>query len=289
MISKSMFMVLFIVLLLLALSPVAHADIVMGNEFLYAIRNKTVDVNKQFIVNSSTGYVVPKEKPGSHKGVTVEHSYKFELFSITDENEFMFLNGDIITIEYAYRHGGSYWGITKPSHTFQPSGWIPMDELRVYYDNVDFMTEHKNELHRYTGGFDELSETEAFYLWQWPGSDMEKIKYDSTVFDSDTYRGADTYLDNEGREWVYIIIFGEVIGNNRRTTAGWICLSDPENSSIPAFNPAPAPTKWVPGGTPEGTFSMRVLIVASVSMLVVGTAVLIVVFWKPGIISREKK
>ena len=28
----------------------------------------------------------------------------------------------------------------------------------------------------------------------------------------------------------------------------WVCLTDPENSDIPAFNPAPRPIRWQPDG-----------------------------------------
>ena len=32
------------------------------------------------------------------------------------------------------------------------------------------------------------------------------------------------------------------------SVSGWICLDDPENNEVPAFNPAPKPIRWSPDG-----------------------------------------
>ena len=63
----------------------------------------------------------------------------------------------------------------------------------------------------------------------------------------------------------------------------WICVSDPTNSDIPALNPPPPPELWQPGDTnvSNNWLSTHLLVIILVAALVVGTAVLIRVFWKP--------
>jgi hypothetical protein len=85
------------------------------------------------------------------------------------------------------------------------------------------------------------------------------------------------YTDPQGRVWGFI---GYLYGHRNI----WVCLSDPLNSDIPAFNPAPPPTPWEPtlehvdiGEPVSGT----VVIIAVLVVLVTGgTAVLIKVLWR---------
>ena len=63
-----------------------------------------------------------------------------------------------------------------------------------------------------------------------------------------------------------------------------MCLSDPLNREIPAFNPPPEPVRWV--SETEHTEIWQSdntvpIVIIMVALLVIGTAVLIKVFWKP--------
>jgi len=276
---KKIFTIIMVVFLFTPTITV-YADVVFGNEFLNEKKDKTEIIGdkyygKSFYVNSPSGYISSKEAPDSN-----EEAYKYE-------------NGRIIRIYYIYKHKGKYWGSPPINHGSSP-GWFPMDELLTYYDNGDFETEHKHELYDYTGGFHELSTSEEFYIWQWPGSDREKIHYFANEYsglDNDhAIRAKHAYMDDNGCEWVYIVIWDGYSGGESRwgSAEGWVCLSDLNNGQIPAFNPAPPPAKWsrtnisvLPSDDDlENEFDITPIIIALVVALVGGTAVVIWIFLK---------
>ena len=218
----------------------AYADVVMGNDFFYKNVNKTVPVDQTFTVNSPSGQISAKEKPGSAS----------EVYSLD--------NGTVVRIKAAYRHKGAYWGIPPESHSNQAWGWLPMDELLTWYSLNDFLDVHLDEFYDYAGGFDGLCAAGDYYIWQWPGSDREKVHYFVDDYegldDPGAYRARYAWLDGEGREWLYTIIFDGGGGGLSRfgSIDGWICIDDPQNDQIPAFNPAPEPALWSP---PDGSGS----------------------------------
>ena len=235
---KRAFLILFVVIILLVLSPVAYADVVFSNDFFDLNQNKTEPVNREFCVNGADGYVYSREAPGSRKEVN------------------RYANGSVISISAVYNHRGKYWGITPTGHGPVPD-WFPMDELLTYYSSADFETGHKDELYDYTGDFDSLRGMEDFYIWQWPGSDREKIHYFVDEYSGFDYeyalRARHAFTDEKGRQWVYVVIWEGFSGglSHSGSTEGWICLSDMDNDQIPAFNPAPEPAKWIPPGLEE--------------------------------------
>lgn len=262
------FITIFISISILVSPLTAMADVVMGNDFLYKNGDKTIIIGeifygKRFYVNGPSGYVIPKEEPGSDKGVSTEHSYVD-----IPENVFTFKNGEIVRIERAYLYNGEYWGVMSASHAYQPTGWFRMDELLMIYEYEDFEKENQDQFYTFTGSYDNLFAAEKLVLWQWPGSDREKRVLDFEGFQvtnvsafafqdkmGNTKDGAvRAYKDDAGREWIYALIeytySGE--GSARKfQEESWVCLSEPENSAIAAFNPAPNPIKWSPDGTSE--------------------------------------
>lgn len=284
---RTHFIIIIIVTYLLASPLSVYADIVIGNEFLYQNEDKAEEVGeryygKRFIINSPSGYVIPKEEPGSEQGIsTSAYSYKGmspggrEDKTYTYSGDvFVFMNGEIIYITHTFLHNGSYWGVMSPSHTYQPPGWIPMDELLVQYDHQDFEAENKDNFYTYTGSYDAVISAKKLVEWEWPGSDKEKRIVGDYIKEYADVLYA--YKDNEGREW-----------GKTKFSERWICLSDPENSKIPAFYPAPQPVKWSPDGiydwsvgTSDIMFNM-LLIVALISVLIICVTVLRKLFWKP--------
>jgi len=124
-----------------------------------------------------------------------------------------------------------------PAHNYEHPGWVPMDEVFLIFEREDFEKIHKQEFYEYTGSYDAVLSASRLVLWQWPGSDREKIIIDdkgASKISSFAYVHY-AYRDSEGREW----------GKTREDS--WICLSDPDNSNIPAFYPAPDAKKWSPG------------------------------------------
>jgi hypothetical protein len=269
----------------------AHADVVMDNDFFMKNREKTIQVTNDewggrwggvmFIVESPNGYVAPKMKPGSREGMPsfVEMRGGEPFFE-----ELTFENGSIIAISHAYRHRGEYWGVMTYSHTYSPPGWVRMDELLLVYTSGDFGSENFERFYRYTGDFDAVLSADRIVVWQWPGSDREKMVFeradleegigeagwDFTPLNFDSFLNfRHTYKDKDGREW------GNVFSNV--TGSGWFCLSDPENNSdIPAFHPAPESRPWVSGADyeNESQASTVATIIAAV-MLITVAAILI--------------
>ncbi|MCL1895674.1 MAG: hypothetical protein FWG03_03915 [Clostridiales bacterium] len=228
------FVIALAAVFLFALPLAAYADVVFGNDFLDKHRDKTEPVGRSFIVDGPDGYVSVKVKPGSEK------------------EEIRIDNGAIVHIVAVYKHKGAYWGITPSNHAYYYCGWFPMDELLVYYDSADFAFEHSGEFYEYTGDFDKVLAAEGFYIWQWPGADREKINYINEYLEPGALKTEYAWMDGEGNEWIYLLIWGgySTHGGYSDAAEGWVCINDPQNGNIPAFNPAPEPSPWSP---PDGS------------------------------------
>ena len=292
------FLIVFIVIFMLASPLAVRADIIRGNDFLNKNKDKAVIVGdryygKRFVINSPAGYVIPKEEPGSEQGVSTAYSYKGtnpgghgDKPYTFEGNYFIFKNGEIIIITYTYLYQGKYWGVMSTSHSYQPPGWIPMDELLVIYDQQDFETLNKNSFYTYTGSYDAVLNAKKVVEWEWPGSDTEKRIVEDYIAERANVLYA--YKDKDGREW-----------GKTEYSESWICLSDPENRKIPSFNPALQPAAWSPDGINEwsnnvaiyppadvisliisGNYTVKLLIISLVIALVAGTVVLIFIFKK---------
>jgi len=262
---------LIAIIILLSSQMSVYADAIMGNEFLERNRGKTIPVSRQFHANGPEGYINLMEKPGSRNVLTT------------------YENGSVIEIGSAYLHMGKYWGIQPIGHFTDIPGWVQMDQLLLFYDNIDFVNEHRVELYNFGGSLDFLFEADSFYIWKWPGSDQEKILYDNSerCLDDSAMEYNYVYIDSEDRKWVYTMIWGgeDVYGGWQPApppggrAKGWICADDPGNGQIPAFNPAPKPVKWSP---PEGSGigqaqrpGLLVIIIIAAAVAIVAIALVI--------------
>jgi len=223
---KRLILVLVVALLLIP-SVAVHADAIIVNQF-YGKHRGEIEVvygDRLFIIDSPSGYVFPKEEPGSEKVVPTGWGYQGrggqEVITSRD-GMYVFENGDLVHIMGTYHQDRRYWGIMRTSHMYQPSGWIPMDEVLVIYHSVDFNNENAGAFYAYTGSYDAILSAKKLVLWQRPGSDREKIIYDNEEYIQGYTNASRAYKDEDGREWGQ---FG----------LSWVCLSDPENSKIPAF------------------------------------------------------
>jgi len=262
------------VLLLSLTLPVfqVQADLLLepwNNNFYDRNKNRCVQMMRMFYTNGEDGYVYVSSEPGPGNRI---HSYT---------------NGVKVYIQYTYDHNGEIWGVMETRTGSQDpeliSGWIPMEQLRIVYDQTSFTEDFKHEFYTYTG--DPLPLENDLVIWEWPGSgnvkwvrqfDPRQAEIEESWLKSNT-----TYRDSEGREWVQIAYFYAHRDN-------WICFSDPSNEEIPAFNPAPDPMLWPAAHPPEGLQNgqelrerllpaLAVILVVSVS---VTTVILIRVFWK---------
>jgi hypothetical protein len=176
-------------------------------------------------------------------------------------------------IEVSCLYGGDFWGFT-----YEFSGWVNLGQMLVMYDTIAFAEEYQAELYSYDGDYKAIEETRSAVVWPWPGADY----YLWTVEDMDTeyFRVSFAWKDMDGREWGYVpYIYG--------STDVWICLSDPLNHDIPAFNLGPGPIPWVSEtehtDIKKSEDSKLLIIIVIVAAVVVGTLLLIKVLWKkPG-------
>jgi len=267
-----------VLMVLLHVNFFADADAISielpRNTFLE--RNSCEQMNRHFYVNSKDGFIRPRTEPGE-SGIE----------SNSAEHE----NGTILFISHTYDRDGDLWGMIDYSpFSMITYVWVAMDQLALVYDYISFADDHKDELYSFRGNMKEVLNAEKIVLWTWPGSGV----YAKDFFKSKRYIEShmvarvrsfaqshsywhflQAYSDSQGREWVFIE-YGD-FGN------AWLCVSDPSNGDIPAFNPAPTPKLRQPGGAsfveiagvPVPTIAI-ILVVAVVAV----TGVLIRVFWK---------
>jgi len=255
--------ILCTIIVLLMLTPtVAYADVVWDNKFDSRNRKNTVQVGRSFYINSADGYLISRAAPGSR--IRRDDNNRF----FYGEGGRIYENGHIVPISRAYNHRGNYWGLIDSGGHGGPDGWVPIDELLMRYEESDFIAEHESDFYDRNNNIDTdiFLELEWFILWQWPGSDREKYKYDFFGFDDSWVNRKDVsvdflYLDGEGREWMHVTIMGGWSRGNPPMlggAAGWVCLSEPDNMDIPSFDPAPEPILWSPTEPPDWRHSTSI-------------------------------
>ena len=257
---------LLIIIFASAFPPAAVADVITApdNDFYNRNYADCVALQRSFYANGRNGSVSLKDKPGS-KNKVVE-----------------FENGAILFIMFTYNLNGEIWGVTEIWET-RKSGWVPMDDLLLVYDYISFDEDHQDELYTYSDVYDALQEIPDLIFWTWPGSGEIHHVLESSWRRGNTehesiFLAGDkpAYKDKDGHEWVFVqYLFGRI--------NAWICLGDPLNYDIPAFNPAPEPALWQPGDEqhePPGGLSLPLMIIILVAFLAIGTVILIMVFWK---------
>jgi len=230
------------------------------NDFYAQHRNYILPLRRNFVANSDNTLVSVRNAPGSELEIA------------------LFENGEIVFVEFSCLYDGEFWGLVVIHENNFPDdyGWVNLDEFLVLYDYVSFEKDHVDELHEYTGNFENIDAAGAMIAWQWPGSGVPLWTIDRV--NTSSLSIAYAYMDDDGREWGFIrYIFG---GGNI-----WVCLSDPLNPDIPAFNPAPPPGVWLSDtehtdiATLDGTSFLFPVIL--VSVVAVTSIVLIFVLWTP--------
>jgi len=252
-------------------SPLAvHADVLIdpNNHFYEKNQGAIIYLDRSFVANGENGSVAVKKAPDAVGSVR------------------KLKNGEVVHMQFSCLYDGAFWGFT-----YEPSGWIKLDQMLVLYDYVAFAEDHLQEFYPYTGDYAKIKETRSAMVWPWPGADHSLYTFEDLDAGSlERFGGLSAYKDAGGREWGFI---GYLYGRQN----AWICLSDPLNKDLPALNPAPEPDIWV-SETPHvdlkqtagaDGFPVLVVVIALVVALVAGTAVLIKVFWKPDQTNPEEK
>lgn len=267
---KRCFSSLLLAVSFLLLPPLAaHADLIVepNNDFYTRHKGECVSLNRSFYANGESGSVSLKKEPES----------KVETALLE--------NGDEIYIMFTYKHNGEVWGVTQIYYEGTTpdkwtNGWVHMNQLLLKYDYISFEEEHQSEFYDYTGEYSILYETDDIVFWTWPGSGEKawilENEWRNPETDGNFLKASRFYKDADGREWGFFVY---VYGNRN----SWVCLSDPGNTEISAFNPPPQPELWQSDNTSTSTngLDIPVLVIVLVAVLVIGTAVLIRIFWKP--------
>ena len=224
-------LVLLIALFLTTFHFVVLADMIFEppDDFYQKHYRDCSNLNRNFYANGESGFISVKTEPGSNKEVTVIE------------------NGEVLNISFTYDLRGRQWGvIALYSSSNWVTGWIPMDDLVLAYDYISFEEDHRDEFYHYSGDYELLFETDEIVFWTWPGSGEIVLVSGSGYRDAELERNwlyaAFAYKDGEGREWGLISYFYAMKNT-------WICLDDPSNQEIPAFNKAPQPELRSPAGT----------------------------------------
>jgi len=253
-------LILAVVLSLAFPVMLAEADAIAlpDNDFLMRNMDDCEYLGRLFFANSENGFVSLRSAPGANREIV------------------KFANGEILNITFTYDHKGEIWGIAEfqsPKTERWASGWLPMAALYPKYDYRSFDADFAHEFFAYD---DELDLSGDIVLWSWPGSGDVVWVFEPDRWELDNLTFTHAYRDTEGREWGFI---GYLYG----TRNVWVCISDPSNKSIPAFNPAPPPALWPaadPSTVPGGDFSTPLLVIILVVVVAMITVVLIRVFWK---------
>jgi len=230
-------------------------------------QNRIVYLGRSFSANGEDGSVLVKREPGSRNNIATLQ------------------NGTVAYMQYSCLYDGDFWGFT-----LEYSGWVKLSEMLVLYDYVAFEEEYFDDLYIYSGDYAVINETRSALAWPWPGASAPLWTIED--LNTDNFRVAYAYTDNDGRVWGFVTyLYG-----SRNV---WFCLSDPLNRDIPAFNPAPAPSIWESEtahvdirqyiNEQKSETSILVVIIALVVALVGGTAILIRVVWKPNKIEQGGK
>jgi len=221
---KSIVIALLIVVLTLVMTlqplQLAHADVIVepDDDFYRRNRQDMKYMGRSFYANGENGYIKLLVEPNSVR----------EVISIA--------NGEIVYIMYTYSDNGVLWGVTEVNINGWVTVWILMDDLNLVYDSIEFASDHGSEFVERDFNIGELDFDGDLILWTWPGSGEISWVFERQYLMGDTNmgEGSTIYIDMEGREWGYL---GYFYGSR----SIWVCLDDPSNQNIPAFNPAPTP------------------------------------------------
>ena len=178
-----------------------RADVIWEpqDDFYEKHRSDCTHVGRQFIADGPDGKVILYKSPELDNEVgTWENGYK-------------------VWISFTYEDAqGILWGF--PSEVEEKSGWMPMEYMKVVYDSISFMEEHRDRIENQDGFLDESYKDDKIYYWKYPGSDAGS---NINMQDWEHMPGySSVYTDEEGRSWGYVGYF-----YGFRDV--WICLDNP--------------------------------------------------------------
>lgn len=273
---KHRFLLSLLVGLMIVMScTMASADVIWEpNDKFYRTKYEDCEyLGRSFLANGEKGSVTIWKEPGSKSEVATAKngSPLYVSFTYTDRS-----NKSWGVVQFEYDANGA---IVKEYSSGENTGWIPMADLALVYDYISFNEEHEKEFLPYKGDYKEFMTSDEIVFWSYPGSGVINQTWANI---DENFNITNTYTDSESRQWGFV-------GYYYATKNCWVCISDPTNTAIPAIA-----VETVPLITPSQTTAKPVIAETSdpkempvllllgglVVLLVVGTAILIRVFWK---------
>ena len=209
---------LAIVLLILLLVPVAHADVLWtpDNSFFYRHEKDCTYLNRSYYANGAEGYVTLWDAPNSRT-----HTAQYE-------------NGTALHVYWLYEDWGciSVWNGGE-----SVDGWVPMADLVLIYDNISFQEEYRDQITIYNGEFANFSgEIDHINFYSYPGApelnhslDLTKapeaLEHFMGIGGEKSYISS-IFVDENGLTWGYIAYW-------RGTRNVWFCLDEPDGEDFP--------------------------------------------------------
>lgn len=211
---KRFFSCLLTLLMLLALSAPAYADIMWepgGDRFYESHREQCEYNTRSYYANGQDGFVTLWDAPN---GSMVKAQYE---------------NGEILWVGYTYQ--GKWALVSQWEDGKESSGWVPLADLYLVYDHISFEEEYGGQFRDYHGEFADFDREPGSYiqLWEYPGAWHEKETLALTQEFLDALRGTEeqpsyiskVYTDENGNTWGYVAyMYG--------MRNFWICLDNPD-------------------------------------------------------------
>lgn len=257
----------------------AIADVLWEpNDNFYRVKREECEIlGRSFTANGLSGKVTVWKEPGSRTqaGEVPNESEFFVSFTYTDSK-------------------GNVWGVVQYTYDQQSgvvekdyrgdsatTGWVLMTDLSLIYDHISFDEEHKEAFVPFSGTYDELLNKKNILFWSYPGSG-ETVRMEEQI--NEDFQFDYTYTDAAGRQWGYVNYY---YGSRNF----WVCISDPANLYIPVNTPKPKATPNPSSAVPAQSSlpSFAVLIAVLVVALVVGTMILIRIFFKKNDAETERE
>lgn len=219
-------------------------------------------VGRTYTASGADGTVIVWKTPGSDtKMDTAKNGNTFFVsFTYKDKS-----GADWGVVEYTVDENGNTQSSDK-TKAGDKTGWIPMKDLAVVYDNISFCNDHQSEFQSYHGEMDGYKIKKAVTLWTYPGSatynTIDSIEKKPNI----SY----TYTDKNGKQWGYLAY--------DKGARGWVCISAPEETpETSGTETAETFTSIVP--EPQDN-TIVILLAAFIIITVAVTAILISIFWK---------
>ncbi|MCL2672048.1 MAG: hypothetical protein FWF10_08430 [Clostridiales bacterium] len=246
--------------------PQAWSVAELAGDYIYDIKlGFDGNIARYFSPNNPAGFVSAKESPGS------------------DHEVFTLENGAYCHVWATFYFKETLWGCIENEDNRFLYGWVPMDQMHAEYDSTVFKEEFRDSItykKEAELSLDCLIEADNLVLWAWPGSGLiVDIAYGEGIGSKLFLYRVETYVDAEGREWVYDSLFYTGKGHVYDV---WICISDPTNEDISIPGLERKLLEYESPPTKENKpLSPLALAIILVSGAVLGSAVLILIFWKP--------